>query len=119
MAKKLKPNGAESAEGTSNAKHNVANLEKVIKECAAEMSKIKTERFGLNERSGEIRKRLREAGVQTAAFEFALKVQDMEQEARDSYLDSLRVNFEALGIGSQGDMFVGDAKAEDQPAAPA
>ena len=111
MAEKMKANGAESAEGTSNAKHNVANLDKVSKECAATMLQIKRERGDLNERAGDIRTRLKDAGVQTAAFDFALRVQDMEQEARDDYLDSLQVYFEALGIGGQLSMFPDAASA--------
>ena len=123
MAEKMKATGAESAEGTTNAKHNIANLNKVIKECAAEMLQIKRERGDLNERAGDIRTRLKEAGVQTAAFDFALRVQDMEQEARDSYLDSLQVNFDALGIGGQLSMFTdaasATAKANGEDEAPA
>ena len=123
MAEKMKANGAESAPGTTNAKHNIANLNKVIKECAGEMLQIKRERGDLNERAGDIRTRLKEAGVQTAAFDFALRVQDMEQEARDSYLDSLQVNFDALGIGGQLSMFPdaasATAKANGEDEAPA
>ena len=117
MAETPKTNGAESAEGTSNAKHNVANLNKVIKECAVEMKQINVERGDLNERAGDIRTRLKDAGVQPAAFQFALRIQDMEQEARDNYLDSLRLNFDALGIGMQGDMFAPMADETEQSAA--
>ena len=99
----------------ANVGHNVADLKKVIRDCATQMTKIKGERAELNERAGDIRERLREAGVQTQAFDFACRVQAMEQEARDEYLDSLRVNFDALGVGVQSEMFVeaaavGDAK---------
>ena len=110
-------NGAESAEGTSNAKHNVANLNKVIKRSAVDMLQIKRERGGLNKRAGDIRTRLKDAGVQTKAFEFAIRLQDMEQEARDSYLESLRLNFDALGIGGQGEMFDDPGQDSEQPAA--
>jgi hypothetical protein len=105
MAEKLTPATGASAPGTTNAKHNIANLNEVIRECAGEMLQIKRERGDLNERAGDIRTRLKDAGVQTAAFDFALRVKDMEQEARDSYLDSLQVNFDALGIGGQLSMF--------------
>ena len=105
MAETQQTNGAESPEGTSAADHNVANINKVIRECASEMIQIKKERGELNERAGDIRERLTKAGVQTKAFDFAVKLQDMEQEARDSYLESLRLNFDALGIGMMGDMF--------------
>ena len=89
----------------ANQGHNVNDLKKVIRECAKEMAEIKSERSDLNERAGDIRKRLTEAGVQTKAFDFACKVQAMEQEARDDYLDSLRINFDALGVGAQSEMF--------------
>ena len=89
----------------ANQGHDVADLKKVIRECASEMVEIMGERKELNERAGDIRKRLTEGGVQTKAFDFALKVQQMEQEARDDYLDSLRLNFDALGVGAQSEMF--------------
>ena len=89
----------------ANQGHNVNDLKKVIRECAKEMGEIKGERAELNERAGEIRERLRNAGVQTKAFDFACKVREMEQEARDDYLDSLRINFDALGVGAQSEMF--------------
>ena len=89
----------------ANEGHNVADLKKVICECAHEMVEILGERKEINERAGDIRKRLTDAGVQTKAFDFAVKIQQMEQEARDDYLDSLRINFDALGIGAQSEMF--------------
>ncbi len=109
MATSLKSNGGESAEGTSNAGHNVANISKVIRECAGQMIQIKTERGKLNERAGDIRERLKDAGVQTQAFDLAVRLQDMEQQARDDYLDSLKLNFAALSIGATLDMFTADA----------
>ena len=99
-------------EESANREHNIADINKLISECAGQMIDIKEERKALNERAGKIRTRLRDAGVQTKAFEFALKVSSMEPEAKDEYLDSLKVNFMALGIGAQGDLF-----PADQPAA--
>lgn len=84
--------------------HNVADVEKLIRNCASEMAVIKKERKELNERATEIRERLRESGVQPKAFDFACRVYEQEPEARNEYLDQLRVNFEALGIGLQADM---------------
>ena len=95
--------------------HNVGDLKKLIKECAGQMKDIKAERQTLNERAGEIRKRLKDAGVQTAAFDFALRVEEMEEEARDSYLDSLRLNFDALAIGAQGSLFLDDDQPDPEP----
>lgn len=114
MAEPLKPNGSDSA--INDPQHNVGNLHKLIRECASDMVEIKEARKDLNERAGEIRQRLKEAGVQTKAFDFAVRLREMEQEARDDYLDSLRVNFEALSIGQQGEMFA-VAEARAQPSA--
>ena len=89
----------------ANQGHNVGDLKKVIRECASEMVEIIGERKELNDRAGDIRKRLTEAGVQTKAFDFALRVREMEKEAQADYLDSLQINFEALSIGAQSEMF--------------
>lgn len=103
MAQKLK----DVTEGGAlhDPQHNVADLNKLIRECARDMAEIKKERSALNERAGDIRKRLKDAGVQTAAFDYAFRVQQMEAEARNEYIDALRINFEALGIGGSVDMF--------------
>ncbi len=98
-------NGAESAPGTAAADHNVANLTKMIKDCAGEMIKIKGERRGLNERAGDIRTRLRDAGQAPQALDFAIRLLEMDDDGREAYLESLRLDFAALGIGGQGDMF--------------
>jgi uncharacterized coiled-coil DUF342 family protein len=89
----------------ANEGHNVGDLNKAIRECATQMGEINTERKELNERAGDIRERLRKLGVETKAFDFAVRLQGMEQEARANYLDSLRINFDALSIGAQSEMF--------------
>ncbi len=93
-----------AAEGV-NKDHNVADLNKLIAECRDGMIEINAERKELNGRAGDIRERLRNSGVQIAAFNFALKLHDMESEARNDYIDSLRLNMEAMSIGSQGLLF--------------
>lgn len=102
---------AKSAE-SANKQHNVGDLEKMIRDCAVEAVRIKEARAGLNEEMGDIRKRLREAGVEPKAFDFAVRVREMEQEAKDNYIDQLRLAFSALGIGAQGEMFPDAAAAE-------
>ena len=89
----------------ANQGHDVNDLKKVIRECAHQMLEIIGERKELNERAGDIRKRLTEAGVQTKAFDFAVRVREMEKEAQTDYLESLQINFEALSIGAQSEMF--------------
>ncbi len=105
MARKLKANGPESPEGTAGAKQNVKNLTKMIRECAGAMVQIKKERADLTARAGDIRKRIKDAGQQPKALDFALRVQEMDEKGRESYLESLKLNFEALSIGGQGEMF--------------
>ena len=98
-------NGGESAPGTAAADHNVANVTKMIKDCAASMIKIRGERRGLNERAGDIRKRIRDSGQAPAALDFAIRILEMDDAGREGYLESLRLSFDALGIGAQADMF--------------
>lgn len=113
MAEKMKPNGSG---GSAGAGHNSEGMKKIICECAGIALSIQEERKRLNEQMGDIRQRLRDAGVQTRAFDFACKVRQMESEAQGEYLDSLRINFDALQIGGQGEMFlatVGEAQDGD------
>lgn len=109
MAKKLT---SESA----NREHNVADIKKLIADCAREMNGIDDERKELNERAGDIREKLRDSGVQVAAFNFSRKLDKMEAEARDEYLDSLRINMESMGIGGQGTLFIDEAQPQSNGA---
>jgi uncharacterized protein (UPF0335 family) len=84
-----------------NKDHNVADLNKLICGCAEEMARIDDERSELNEQAGDIRERLKNSGVQPEAFKFACKLKKMEVEARNEYLDNLRLVNSALGIGEQ------------------
>ena len=102
MAESLKANGKD--DGPTKG-HNVADVNKLIRDCASSFLDIKKQRKELNEEAADIRERLRESGVQTKAFDFAVRVMEMEAEAQAEYLDNLRVNFEALGIGAQSEMF--------------
>ena len=85
--------------------HNIKDLNKLMRECAREANRIKAERKELNEQMKDVRERLRGAGIQTKPFEFACRVAAMEAEAQGSYIDWLKVSFEALGVGMQGDFF--------------
>lgn len=87
------------------AGHNIGDVTKIIRECAAAMNDIDNKRAELNEEAGDIRTRLKDAGVQTKAFDYARRLYKMEQEARGSYMDDLRLSMEALGMGEQGDFF--------------
>lgn len=107
MADDSQPNGDATPE------HNIADLNKLIRAQAREFQEIKKERAELNERAADMRQALRDAGVNTKAFEYACKLVELEAEARHEYLDQLRINFDALGVGQQADMF----EAPEQAAA--
>lgn len=114
MADRLADQGTNGA----NKAHNIADVSKLIRDCAREMIEIKEARKELNERAGEIRQRLRDSGVETKAFEFAVRVSEMEQEAKGNYIDWLRVSFEALGVGQQGSLFPDDDTDREGPHSP-
>ena len=101
---------AENEDGPTKG-HNVANIKKLIQNSAREVVDIKKQRTELNEQMADIRKNLRESGVQPKAFDFAVRLMEQEAEARAEYLDNLRINFEALGIGHQAEMFETDEAA--------
>lgn len=103
MARKLKDaNGKDEGGYESNAQAR----DVIIQECASSMRDIKRQRAELNEEAAGIRERLKNAGINKAAFEAALRIADMDDDAaRDDYLDGLRENFRAMGIGFQAEMF--------------
>lgn len=96
---------------TPGTEHNSGNLKELIQQCAREIEGIRDERAELNERARDIRTRVDDAGISKPAFDYACRLYRMEQEARDSYMDSLKLCFDSLGIGGQGDMFPEDQAA--------
>lgn len=90
--------------------HNMDARKVIIQECASGMREINTERADLNERAGDIRTRLRDAGIDVKSFMVALKLEDMAKDDRETYLDNLREHMAALGIGEQGSLFPDPAK---------
>jgi ribosome modulation factor len=97
---------------TATAGHNSKERAKIIQTCAEQMRGIKATRKELNEDAGEIRQRLKDAGIPTEAFDAALRLADMEDiAARDTFLDGLRESAEALGIGESLDWVNFVAKA--------
>ena len=97
-------NGKANGEDGPTKGHNVKELKKVIRECAQTMVRIKKERKELNEEAGDVRKRIKEHGIQPDSFDFAVKQLEREPEARKTYIDDINIAFEALGIGGQVDM---------------
>lgn len=84
---------------------NIADTNKLVRECAKAMDEIDEARKDLNEQAGDIRERLRDAGLNVKAFNDIRELMALEEEVRNSYLDARRVYMEALGDGEQGNMF--------------
>lgn len=108
--------GDEEAVQPANAGHNIASRAAILQECARGFRDIRAKRAALNEEGGEIRKRLRDAGLNVEGLMFALAVEAREQDDRDVYLDAVRESFAALGIGEQGSLFVDDPASDQAPA---
>ena len=103
---------------TAPTDNNTKARDDVIRECATEFDRIAEARKDLSKMASETRKRLGDIGVQSKSFEYALRLRNMEQEARNSYMEDLHTTYKALGIEGQLDWIstlpapiAGDAKA--------
>lgn len=95
-------------DGTAGVGHNMSPDERKarIRDLAERMTDIKEERSALNEKAAEIRQSVRDLGLQTDAFNLAMRLFALEEKTEEvAYLDSLREFFSALDIGGQGEMF--------------
>jgi hypothetical protein len=100
------------AAGT-DPEHNMKARTQIINECARQMNTIKEKRSALNEEASEIRKRLKDAGIGLEAFDFAQKVEARSDDDRQAFLDDIREQFRARGLGFQSDMGFPEAAASD------
>lgn len=112
MAKRLKADGQAREEAGGTAKHNVQALQKVDRECAEQMLKIRQKRRELNDQAAKIRKRVKDNDLDVDTFNLAVRLLEKDVEDRDKYVDSLRFHFESLDIGEQATLFPGGGAAE-------
>lgn len=96
MAEKLNTKSAPT-------KDNQKAQDDIIKECAAEFKRIDAARKELNDEAKEVRKRLKNIGIDHNAFRGVEKLRDMEQEARNKYMEDLTQVYSVLGISGQLD----------------
>ena len=86
------------------SRSNSAAHRKMQQECAAGLRDIADQRKALNQEAGEIRERLRDAGVEPKAFALVMKMADLEDKsAVNQYMSTLRDGWEALEVGGQLD----------------
>ncbi|MGD9884602.1 MAG: hypothetical protein AB7U95_31320, partial [Reyranella sp.] len=67
----------------------------------------------IREQITEQRGKIKSLGVKAVDFNVALRLQEIEAKDRNESLDNIRLCFEALGIGVQGDLF---PASDDLPA---
>ena len=108
--------GKPADEGDTKITHDAGTRARISMECATEMKAILAERGTLNERAGDIRQRLKDAGMDVKSWMVAIRLEAMGQDDRDAYLTNLQEHMAALGIGEQGSLFPDPAikKARDQ-----
>ncbi len=124
MAETLKPNGAESAEGTAAAGHNVANRTKIMSDALSETYKLDGQVQAaldkyvapVREQKRDIKKRLnKELNITATVFNARYVAYKLEAQARaaedEATLENLREFFEIAPVGHQMD-FLGDDAAE-------
>ncbi len=88
---------------SANAQHNVAEINKSLRECRDQMLDIRSQRRDLNEQAGDIRKRVKDLGVDTRIFEQNVRIHEMESEARAAYMTDFQICYEAMNQGDQMD----------------
>ena len=98
------------AKGSNSAAHK-----KMQRECADGLRRIAATRKELNEEAGEIRQRLRDAGIEPKAFDLVMKMRDLEDKsAVNQYMRTLRDGWEALEVGGQLDFISIEIEQSDE-----
>jgi chorismate mutase len=86
---------------------NVEDLLELIQETTSEVIELLGERATIQKRIAEAKGRLKARGIKMADFNIALRLKQLEAEDRNASLTNLKVCFQALELGGQGDLFVG------------
>ena len=120
MAEKMKATGAESAEGTTNAKHNVANRSKIMTDALGEMYALDVQAEAalekhlkpIRDQKSDIKSRLnKDLNITATVFNARYVPYKLEAQARaasdEATLDNLRELFEVSPVGTQMDMMAG------------
>lgn len=90
---------------TATANHNAGEMKDTIRSVVSEIVKLKAERSEINEQITEARARVKAFGIKMTDLNVAIRLYELEAEDRNESIDHLKICFEALGIGGQGDMF--------------
>ena len=106
MAKRLKKEEAGDVAGRA---HNLTEQKKDIKEAAVEISRINTKISVLQEKRAEIKAdKIKKHDIKMADFNTVLRWYLLEDDDRNATIDNIRLCAEALGVGTQGELFPSD-----------
>lgn len=124
MAENMKTNGAESPEGTAAADHNVANIERRLRDAFAETYKLDTkikadlDKYVAPNRAAksDIKSKLnKDLNITRKVFAVRYAAYSLEADARaaedNATLEILELMFSITPVGTQAEMFSGSAGA--------
>ena len=104
MAEQLNTETAAKAQNAPPTDHNFAQQKEIIKSACERIARLDAERKSISEDIRTVKAEVK-AFMKIADFNAIYRVFSLEEEARNEYLDALKIGFEALGIGAQSDMF--------------
>ena len=91
------------------------NARTVIKSAADRIMRLKSEKAEIQAQITEVKSEVKAVGVKMTDFNAALRLYELEAEDRNESLDNLRICFQALGVGEQGQLFPAVAASNDEP----
>ena len=94
--------GADTEAGRT---HNLTEQKEIIAKAVAEIISLETERATIGESIADVRLRVKNLNVKMADFNAVMRLYKLEGDDRNSAIDSIRLCCEALGVGTQGDLF--------------
>jgi hypothetical protein len=84
---------------------NITATRKVVETAAKEVARLRAERSRVNDQIKAARSQVRAAGVPQAAFDLALKMQELDGVQREAFDEGFIVTREAIGLRIQPDLF--------------
>lgn len=95
--------GFQEANGGDTASLNMSNRAEAIRSAIREITELEAARKTIGEQISEIKQaRIKgDLGMKIGDFNAALRLYQLEAEARDGFFDTLRETFSALGVGEQ------------------
>jgi hypothetical protein len=112
MGRRKRTDNSETGEMGEADNLTVAAKKAIIRDAAQSIIRLKGERSAISESITEVRGRVKGLNIKMADFNAALRLYELEVADRDNALDSIRLCFEALDLGHQGEMFPDSAKIE-------